>query len=199
MKNKINIKKKIVLVIVVCIAIVATAFVIENIYIRFNTTDQYMITTDNFFDYQGYNQCSGYSSAYVLRSLGEEADGLGLYKEIDGKNKDGTVPPKNLVKFLNKKGYSAKYVRGNMRYLKHEISKGTPVIAYVKVSPENEYTHYLPIVGYDDENFYTADSLLYKKNSDDENYNRVILKSDFEQMWDAEFFRKNTYIKIKLK
>lgn len=158
-----------------------------------------MITTENNFAYQGYNQCSGFSSAYVLRSLGEDASGVHLYDEIENKNADGTVPPKYLIKYLNEKGYRAKYVRGNMWRLKHEISKGVPVIVYVKVSPDNKYTHYLPVVGYDNENFYCSDSLFNMKNSDDKKYNRVISKSDFEQMWDAEFFRKNTYITIKLK
>ncbi len=88
-----------------------------------------MITSENYFDYQPHYECSGYSSAYVLRSLGEDTDGLELYNDIYNKNNDGTVAPKNLVEFLSEKGYSVNLCSGTILQLKHEISKGNNEIS----------------------------------------------------------------------
>ena len=199
MKKKMSIKKKVLLLVPIVIVAVLAIILAVNLYIVIRTPKQYMITSENYFDYQPNYECSGFSSAYVLRSLGEDADGLELYNEISNKNNDGTVSPKNLVDFLTKKGYSVNLHSGTMLQLKHEISKGTPVIIFVRTSPEEDYYHYLPIVGYDEENFYAADSLQYKTNAENEQYNRIITNSDFEKMWETGVFRKNTYITIRLK
>lgn len=199
MKKKMSIKKKVLLLVPIVIVSVLAIILVVNLYIVIRTPKQYMITSENYIDYQLNYECSGYSSAYVLRSLGEDADGLELYNEISNKNNDGTVSPKNLVDFLIKKGYSVNLHSGTMLQLKHEISKGTPVIIFVRTSPEEDYYHYLPIVGYDEEKFYAAESLQYKTNAENEQYNRIITNSDFEKMWETGVFRKNTYITIRLK
>lgn len=198
MKTKMGVKKKSSLLVIICVVVLGT-FLVVNLYILVRTPKQYMITSENYFDYQPHYECSGYSSAYVLRSLGEDANGLELYNDISNKNNDGTVEPKNLVGFLSEKGYSVKLCSGTMLQLKHEISKGIPVIVFVRTSPKESYYHYLPIVGYDEENIYAAESLQYKTNAENEHYNRIIGNSDFEMMWETGVFRKNTYITIKLK
>lgn len=198
MKSKMYLKKKIVICVVICITVLIGIFVVMNLYILLSTPKQYMITTENYIGYQPHYECSGYASAYVLRSLGEDADGLELYNDISNKNNDGTVPPVTLVKFLEEKGYSVKLCSGTMMQLKHEVSKGTPVIVFVRTSPKEDYYHYLPIVGYDEENIYAADSLKYKENAENEYYNRIIGNSDFDKIWETGVFRKNTYITIRL-
>jgi hypothetical protein len=199
MKTKMSVKKKLLLLVIICVTAVLGTFLAVNLYIVISTPKQYMIMSENYFDYQPHYECSGYSSAYVLRSLGEDTDGLELYNDISNKNNDGTVTPKNLVGFLSEKGYSANLCSGTALQLKHEISKGTPVIVFVRTSPKENYYHYLPIVGYDEDNIYAAESLQYKTNTENQHYNRIISSSDFEMMWETGVFRKNTYITIKLK
>lgn len=199
MKKKMSVKKKIVLLGLIFIISILAVILVVNLYIVVSTPKQYMITSKNRFDYQANNECSGYSSAYVLRSLGVDADGLELYNEISNKNNDGTVPPQNLVAFLSENGYSTNLHSGTILQLKHEISKGTPVIVFVRTAPEEDYYHYLPIMGYDEENFYAVESLQFKTNVENEYYNRIISTSDFEKMWETGVFRKNIYITIGMK
>ena len=199
MKKKMSVKKKIVLLGLIFIISILAVILVVNLYIVVSTPKQYMITSKNRFDYQANNECSGYSSAYVSRSLGVDADGLELYNEISNKNNDGTVSPQNLVAFLSENGYSTNLHSGTILQLKHEISKGTPVIVFVKTAPEEDYYHYLPIMGYDEENFYAVESLQFKTNVENEYYNRIISTSDFEKMWETGVFRKNIYITIGLK
>lgn len=199
MKKKMSVKKKVLLLVPIFIVAVLTIILAVNLYIVIKTPKQYMITSENYIDYQPNYECSGYSSAYVLRSLGKEADGLELYNEISNKNNDGTVSPKNLVDFLTKKGCSVNLHSGTMLQLKYEISKGIPVIVFVRTSPEEDYYHFLPIVGYDEKKFYAAESLQYKTNAENQHYNRIINNNDFEKMWETGVFRKNTYITIRLK
>lgn len=199
MKTKMNVKKKGILLVSIFGVVVIGIFVAVNLYIVVSTPKQFMITSENYFDYQSHYECAGYSSAYVLRSLGEDITGVELYNAISNKNSDGTVAPKALVSFLNGKGYLVNLYSGTMWQLKHEVSKGTPVIAFLRTSPEEDYYHYLPILGYDTENIYAAESLQYKKNADNAHYNRIIKKSDFEKMWETEIFKKNIYITIQLR
>lgn len=199
MKKKIGVKKKIVLLLIIIVVALLIIFLSFNLYILVSIPKQYMIESENYFDYQPHYECSGYSSAYVLRSLGEDADGLELYNDISNKNYDGTVPPENLIEFLKAKGYSANLRSGTMLQLKNEISKGTPVIVFVRVSPGENYYHYLPMVGYDENNLYAAESLQFMTNVENEHYNRIISNSDFENMWETGVFRKNSYITIGLK
>lgn len=58
---------------------------------------QYIITKENRIDFQAGNECSAFSSAYVLRHFGIEADGNSLYEKISGKRQDGTVYPKGIL------------------------------------------------------------------------------------------------------
>lgn len=170
------------------------AFFAWNLYVLLSTPQKYMITADNYFDYQSRYECSGYAAAYVLRSMGKEADGLTLYQDNPYKNADGTVLPEVLVRFLEESGYEVKLCTGTIMQMKHDLSKGLPIIAFVKTSPQENYYHYLPIVGYDEENIYAADSLRPYVNADEQCYNRVLVESDFEEMLETGIYKKNTYI-----
>lgn len=135
---------------------------------------------DNYFDYQSGYECSGYAAAYVLRSMGEEAEGLTLYQNNLYKNKNGTVFHESLVRFLEESGYKVRLCSGTLMQMKHDLSKGLPIVAFVKTSPQESYYHYLLIVGYDEDNIYAADSLRAYVNADEQYYNRVLAESDFE-------------------
>lgn len=172
---------------------------IVNIYVLLSTPKQYMVTSDNYIDYQLKYECSGYSAAYVLRSMGEKADGLSIYQNNPYKNNDGTVSPGNLVKFLEESGYKVKLCSGTVMQIKYEVSKDIPVIAFVRTSPQESYYHYLPVVGYDTDNIYVADSLKKYINADEQYYNRVLSETDFEEMLETGIFRKNTYIVLEQK
>lgn len=105
-----------------------------------------------------------------------------------------TVMPDKLVKFLEESGYKVKLCSGTIMQMKHEVSKGIPIIAFVRTSPKENCYHYLPMVGYDEENIYLADSLKAYINADEQYYNRVLEEADFEAMLETEICRKNTYI-----
>ena len=181
--------------IVKCVAgvvgILILAFLTMNLYVLLSTPKEYMITADNHIE------CSGYAAAYVLRSMGEEADGLTLYQHNPYKNTDGTVSPENLVKYLQESGCKARLCSGTVMQIKHALSRGVPVIAFVKTSPQESYYHYLPIVGYDEENIYAADSLRAYVNADEPHYNRVLSESEFEAMLETGICKKNTYIVLE--
>ena len=90
---------------------------------------------------------------------------------------------------------------GNVARLKYEISKGTPVIAFLKVYEHKDFLHYSPIVGYDEESLYFAESLAEVVNTDHENYNRVTTIADFRKLWNTSSLRlpfyRYTYITVR--
>lgn len=133
-----------------------------------------MNKSDNYFDYQSGLECSGYSSAYILRFFGQEADGKRLYENFPGKIPQGATPD-GIVTFFRTQGYSIEFKKNaSIEELKHDISLGVPVISFIRVNMEEPYTHYVPIIGYDEDYFYFAESLPYMANCQDENlpYNR---------------------------
>lgn len=159
----------------------------------------YMITTENYFDYQKNYECSGYASAYALRSQGEDVKGLELYKSFTNKSKDGTLPAIYLCKNLNDMGYKCSLRIGFVLNLKHAVSNGVPVLAVVRVRENSQYLHYVPIVGYDEEYFYIADSLDYLVTGETEYYNRKISIDDFKELWETDvFMTDNVYLTIRI-
>ena len=150
--------------------------------------DSCMITAKNYFDYQSGLECSAFSSAYVLRHYGEEADGMELFKTFPGKVSDGGVSPHGIVTFFHNRGYEAEYkYDGTIDDLKEQLSKGVPVIVFIRVNEQEVYTHYVPLVGYDNDYFYFAESFPYLANCKDEidvSYNRKTEISTFKRLWD---------------
>lgn len=193
--------KKILFIISGILAALVLIILAYKLYIRITTPDEYMISTKNRFDYQKRYECSGYASAYVLRSLGVEADGLELYEQFTDKNQDGTLAPGHLWENLKKLGYKSRLLTGDIMDLKHAVSRGTPVIVLIKVDTNQPYLHYVAIVGYDEQYFYAADSLSYLVNEkEQEFYNRRIAIEDFRQLWKNDtFFADNIYITLGLK
>lgn len=159
-----------------------------------NMPESYLIDTPNRMDLQQNTECAAFSSAYVLRHLGTEADGNELYRGFPRKLLDGTVDPRGLLVLFKKKGYRASFYRGSVETLKKRISLGVPVIAFIKVNEGQRYAHFAPVVGYDSEYFYLADSLGHKANCDEPTHNRKIPIAEFEKLWRTNPFYKQSYI-----
>lgn len=154
--------------------------------------ESYLITDENRFDYQPGAECSAFASAYVLRHFGEEADGLTLFQDFPGKLPDGSgVFPSGVEQFWNdREGYAAEFKSGGtVEDLKRLVSTGVPVIVFVHVEEpytSTHNTHFLPLVGYDADYFYFAESLDYLANTKDQpdlGYNRKTDISKFKRLW----------------
>lgn len=163
----------------------------QNTESKTGTPEAYMIDTKNYFDYQSGMECSAFASAFVLRHFGEEADGMALFETYPQKAADGGVMPSGLVTFFKQRGFEAEYrTDGTVEELKAQISKGTPVIVFIHVAEPYDnphYTHYVPLVGYDEEYFYFAESLSDYANCKEETgvpYNRKTEIDKFERLWD---------------
>lgn len=153
--------------------------------------DSYMIEQgDNYIDFQTGLECSAFSSSYVLRHFGESADGMELYENFPEKMPDGGVMPQGILTLFESKGYAAEYcLDGTIAGLKAQVSKGDPVIVFIHI--EEPYTtthntHYVPMVGYDNEYIYLAESMENLANCKDETgvpYNRKVEISKFDKLW----------------
>jgi predicted double-glycine peptidase len=140
---------------------------------------KYMITKENRIDIQNNFECSAYSSAYLMRHFGIMAHGEELYKIMPNKMKNGCVYPKGILKLMKQQGFKAAYCKGNIAQLKKEVSKGIPVIVFIKVYKNKSWLHYVPVAGYDEDNLYIADSLNHLINASNIYYNRKISTTEF--------------------
>ena len=70
-----------------------------------NYPDSYMVKTNNYFDYQPGLECAAFSSAYLLRYYGQEAEGLKLFETFPGKLSGGGVRPDGVTEFFKSQGY----------------------------------------------------------------------------------------------
>lgn len=168
-------RRKILLIFLSFFILLLVLFAGSRIYLLFTTPKAYMVTTENYFDYQRKYECSGYASAYALRSQGEDVTGLELYNDFKDKAKDGTLPAIYLRKNLNNMGYKCRLRIGFLLDLKHAVSKGIPVLAVVREKKNSQYLHYIPVVGYDEEYIYIADSLAYLATGEFQNNKQLQL------------------------
>jgi len=162
---------------------------------------EFMLKTPNRFDYQGGTECSGFSSAYVLRSFGIEADGREVYAGIPHKIPGGAVLPGVLSKELGKYGLKARYVKGNLETLKTDLSEGKRIIVFIRTRTDKRWLHYVPIVGYDEDNVYIAESMNSLVNCEGAHSNRRLTNEEFLKFWDTRElympFYRNTYLVIE--
>lgn len=158
----------------------------------------FLITKLNRTDMQTGYQCSGFSSAYVLRHWDLEGDGNRLYEVIPNKANNGLVAPKGILKLLSQHGFKPKYCAGNISSLKNEVSKGNPVIAMIRVQADRNWLHYVPVVGYDEQYIFIAESLEKLVNCNEPYYNRKISIREFKKLWNTSMFKmplyRNTFI-----
>ena len=162
----------------------------------------YLIQQNNRIDFQNNTECAAFSTAYLLRHFGMKAEGEALYTHFPSKTKTGTIYPKGIRTVLRKNGFKTNYYKGNINTLKYEVSKGNPVIAFIKVQKDRNELHFVPVVGYDKEYIYLAESLKHLVNCDDEHksYNRKVPIDEFKQLWNVKrihmLLYSNTYIAV---
>ncbi len=167
-----------------------------------NYPANYVIQENNRIDFQTNTECAAFSTAYVLRHFGLDAEGEALYTHFPSKTKSGNVYPKGIRTVFKNKGFKTNYFKGNINTLKYEVSKGTPVIVFIKVHNDRNNLHFVPVVGYDKEYIYLSESLKHLGNCevDHGNYNRKVPINEFKKLWDIKqihmLFYSNTYIAI---
>ncbi len=154
---------------------------------------QYVICKENRIDLQNGNECSGYATAYLLRHFGVSAIGTEVYQKMPFKDSAGCVPPKGIKKVLESYGFHAKYCAGNLNALKNEISKGTPVIVFIKVRKDKRWLHYVPVVGYDANNLFLTESASGCVNCNEKAYNRKINQKEFMTLWNTAMLKMPFY------
>jgi hypothetical protein len=135
----------------------------------------HIITSKNYIDIQKNFECSAYSTAYLMRHYGIQANGEDIYKIMPNKMNNGYVYPKGVVTLLKQQGFKATIRIGNITELKREVSKDTPV------------------VGFDDEYFYIAESLKELINVKDMSYNRRVSISEFKKLWNTSDLKMPLY------
>ncbi len=165
-----------------------------------NDLPEAMIAKENRIDIQSGFQCSAYSSAFVLRHFGIDTLGEDVYQEMPNKMKSGYVYPKGIVTLMRQYGLACKYCAGNLDSLKGELAKGNPVIVMIKVYPDKNWLHYVPVVGYDETYIYIAESLAELVNCNENHYNRRVENKEFIKLWNTGMIRqplyRYTYFKI---
>ena len=164
---------------------------LEDIEIDVVIPDEYMIESENYFDYQSGMECAAFASAYLLRHYGEEADGKTLFEDFPSVAPDGGTMPQGIVTLFQDRGYEAQYMTdGTVEDLKVELLKGAPVNVCRHVEEPTSTlnnTHYIPLVGYDEEYFYFAESLENRANCKNDTslpYNRKTEITKFERLWE---------------
>ncbi len=155
----------------------------------------YQIINNNRIDIQDNYECAAFSSAYVFRHFGIDADGIKLYEDFPNKMRTGYVYPKGIINNTRNYGFQISYRKGNIETLKYHISKGVPVIVFIKVFNNKNYTHYVPVTGYDKEYFYLAESLNFLVNCEDNNglFNRKIAVKEFKKLWNTKAIKMPIY------
>lgn len=153
--------------------------------ITINYPDSFMITKENSYETQVKNECSAFSSAYVLRHFGENQNGLSLYEKFNYKLPfSGYVLPKGILDYFNSTSYQVTMYTGTFETLKTQLTKGTPII--VLVGNHLKWQHYMTLVGYDDnrQEVYFFDSLRETDENDLLPGNRTLSTDYFLDLWD---------------
>ena len=153
----------------------------------------FMIAKENRIDAQEGNSCSGYAIAYILRHYGISAHGNEIYSKLPHKMKNGYVYPKEVKRMLEKFGFHVKYCAGNLHALRNEVSKGNPVIVFMKVRKDKDWLHYVPVVGYDEDNIFMAESLAELVNCNENTHNRKVCIEDFKRLWNTSMLKMPLY------
>ena len=199
-EKKENFGKKIIRVVITVllsvIFAVALIFGGQELFYRIKAPSEYMITTSNEIQKQGRYECGAYSTAYVLRSLGEDVDSKEFYDSLEPKGKDGSVPYEAMQAGVERYGYKLEAGMVSLAALKYEVSKGVPVIVGIEIAPGNSLFHYLPIVGYDDEYIYAAESGGIYANEKGDYYNRKIKTDVFKELWKTDGHYHNVAIRV---
>ena len=194
-----NIKKIIRIFIIFLLGVILAVALIfggQELFYRVNAPSEYMITTENEIQKQYRYECGAYSTAYVLRSLGEDVDSKEFYDSVEPKGKDGSVTYEAMQAGVERYGYKLESGMISLAALKYEVSKGVPVIVGMEIAPGNSLPHFLPIVGYDDEYIYAAESVGRYANEKGDHYNRKIKINVFKELWKTDGHNHNVAIRV---
>ena len=159
----------------------------------------FQVSVLNSYEDQPPGQCAGYSSAYILRHYGAEAQGNVVYKEMSFKIPiSGYVLPKGIINYFKKLGYEAKIYKGDISTLKSRLTADVPII--VLIGNGHRWQHYMTLIGYSDEvqELYFYDSRI----ETDENRllpgNRTLSEDYFMTLWDNGLpIFNHVYIKVE--
>ena len=55
----------------------------------------------------------------------------------------------------------------------------------IKIRPDKNWLHYVPVVGYDGQNIFVAESLAELSNCNEPHYNRRIPVKEFKKLWNT--------------
>lgn len=164
--------------------------------------NEFVITKTNRIDMQNGYKCSAFSSAYILRHYDIEENGDSLYDRMPNKMKDGCVYPKGILSLITQYGFKVKYCAGNIAALKNEVSKGNPVIVMIRIQADKNWLHYVPVVGYDEQYIFLAESMPNFVNCNEQYYNRKIPINEFKKLWNTSMlkmpFYRNTYYSLEI-
>lgn len=155
--------------------------------IQINYPESFIITTNNSFETQLVNECSAFSSAYVLRHFGENETGLHLYEQFNYKLPfSGYVLPKGILDYFEDSLYKINMYTGTLETLKTNLTEGTPII--VLVGKGLDWQHYMTVVGYNDnlDELYFFDSLRKSDENGNSPGNRTLSGDYFLSMWDND-------------
>lgn len=155
--------------------------------IKINYPKSFSITTENNFETQVVNECSAFSTAYVLRHFGENKTGLAVYDEINYKLPfSGYVLPKGILEYFENLPYQIHMYTGTFETLKTQLTKGVPII--VLVGAGLHWQHYMTLVGYDDtlNETYFFDSLKNYDENGNAPGNRTLSSDYFLDLWNNE-------------
>ena len=194
-----NIKKIIRIFIIFLLGVILAVALIfggQELFYRVNAPSEYMITTENEIQKQYRYECGAYSTAYVLRSLGEDVDSKEFYDSVEPKGKDGSITYEAMQAGVERYGYKLESGMISLAALKYEVSKGVPVIVGMEIAPGNSLPHFLPIVGYDDEYIYAAESVGRYANEKGDHYNRKIKINVFKKLWKTDGHYHNVAIRV---
>lgn len=105
---------------------------------------------------------------------------------------------KGIADLFKEKGFNVCYHSGNLNTLKHDLeNSGNPIIVMIRIQKDKNYLHYVPVVGFDENNIFIAESLAELVNDNNELYNRKISNKEFLKLWNTSMLRqplyKNTY------
>ncbi len=135
----------------------------------------------------------GKENRILLRHYDIPANGTEIYQKMPYKASDGCVPPKAIKKVFESYGFHVTYCAGNLNALKREVCKGNPVIVFIKSRKDKRWLHFVPVVGYDEDNLFLAESAVEHTNCNEKEYNRRISNSDFMALWNTAMLKMPLY------
>ena len=164
------------------------------------------VKTENgtYFEFQEAGGCAGFSSAFVLRHIGQAAKGDEVFKEVPYTYGNGIAFPKGITGFFKKRGIKTKACMGNLAALQNELARGNPVIVVIRSFVGKSFLHFACITGYDEENIYFADSIKDWVNVDATKapdgtelyYNRIVPLTEFKKLWNTSMIKMPLYFNI---